>query len=174
MIEAPSMERNPAILGLWKMKRFRVVCCILMLLAHQGAGSLAHADEVTEACDYVLRQTSAFEGGFYGQASDTFENGGKVYRGCLVSVVGDRNKVPGGFPPTDKLYPKPGSAAANAGWKADREADGQDETSYRIWRGNVFCLVNGYWEGGDKSDPSGTTSPLFLITAQCARTRDGR
>lgn len=37
--------------------------------------------------------------------------------------------------------------------------------------GNVFCLVSGSWDGGDASDPRVIPSPLFFITARCARTR---
>src|SRR6266496_4024196 len=89
-----------------------------VFLAHQvAAGSFAHADEVSDACDYVSRKVSTFKGGLYRQAPETFEDEGKIYRGCVVIVVGDRNKVPGRFPPADSPYPKPGSAAANAGWK---------------------------------------------------------
>jgi hypothetical protein len=143
-----------------------------VFLAYQvAAGSFAHADEVSDACDYVSRKVSTFKGGLYRQAPDTFEDERKIYKGCVVTVVGDRNKVLGKFPPADGPYPKPGSAAASAGWKADREADGPDGTSYRIVRGNVFCLLTGSWDGGDASDPNEIPSPLFLITAQCARIR---
>jgi hypothetical protein len=114
---------------------------------------------------------STFKGGLYRQAPDAFEDEGKTYRGCVVTVVGDRNKVPGKFPPSDRPYPKPGSAAAKAGWKADREADGPDGTSYRISRGDVFCLVSGSWDGGDATDPKLIPSPLFVIAGRCAKTR---
>ncbi len=152
------------------MKRSSLTFCAV-ILAYLAAGSFAHADEVNGACDYVSRTVSTFKGGLYRQAPDTFEDEGKIYRGCVVTVLGDRNKVPDRFPPADRPYPKPGSAAATTGWKADREADGPDGTSYRISRGNVFCLVSGSWDGGDATDPKVTPSPLFLITARCARTR---
>jgi hypothetical protein len=153
------------------MNRFVLAVCTIILACQLVSDSFAHADEVSDACDYVSRQVSTFKGGIYRQAPETFEDEGKIYRGCVVIVVGDRNKVPGKFPPADSPYPKPGSAAAKAGWKADREADGPDGTSYRILRGNIFCLLNGSWDGGDASDPKAVSSPLFLITARCARTR---
>jgi hypothetical protein len=152
------------------MKRSILMSCAV-ILAHLAAGSFAHADEASDACDYVSRTVNTFKGGLYRQAPYTFEDEGKIYRGCVVTVVGDRNKVPDKFPPADRAYPKPGSVAASAGWKADREADGPDGTSYRILRGDVFCLVSGSWDGGDPTDPKVIPSPLFLITAQCARTR---
>ncbi len=153
------------------MKRFRLMACVVILASQVAAVPVAHADEARDACDYVSRAVSIFKGGLYQQAPDTFEEAGKIYRGCVVTVVGDRNKLPGGFPPVDRPYPRPGSAAAKAGWKGERQADGQDGTSYRIWRGNVFCLVSGSWDGGDPTDPKVIPSPLFLITARCARTR---
>jgi hypothetical protein len=131
--------------------------------------SLAHADEVRDACDQVARVMGAFKGGLHRQYAETFEDDGKIYRGCLVTIVGDRRRVPGRTPPADRAYPKPGSTFSRAGWKADREADGPDGTSYRITRGDVFCVVNGAWDGGVTSDPKETRSPLFLITAQCAK-----
>lgn len=153
------------------MKRSSLTFCAIILACQVAAGSFAHADEVGDACDFVSRKVSTFKGGLYRQAPDTFEDEGKIYRGCVVTVVGDRNKVPDRFPPADGPYPEPGSPAASAGWKADREADGPDGTSYRILRGNVFCLVSGSWDGGDASDTKVIPSPLFLITARCARTR---
>ena len=149
----------------------RRVSCVAVVACLVAAGSFAHADEADGACDSVSRSVSAFTGGLYRQAPDTFEDEGKVYRGCVVTVVGDSNKVPGKFPPAERAYPRPGSAAAKAGWKADREADGPDGTSYRISRGNVFCLVSGSWDGGDDSDTKVIPSSLFLITARCAKTR---
>lgn len=153
------------------MRRASQAFCAVILACQLAAGSFAHADEVSDACDYVSGKVSAFKDALYRQAPDTFEKEGTIYRGCVVTVVGDRNKVPDGFPPADGPYPIPGSAAADAGWKADRQADGPDGTSYRIMRGDVFCLVSGSWDGGDPTDPKVIPSPLFLITARCARTR---
>jgi len=153
------------------MNRFYLALCAVILAYQLAAGSSALADEVSDACDYISRKVSTFKGGLSRQAPETFEDQGKIYRGCVVTVVGDRNKVPGRFPPADSPYPKPGSAAANAPTKANREADGPDGTSYRISRGNIFCLVTGSWDGGDASDPKVIPSSLFLITARCARTR---
>jgi hypothetical protein len=154
-----------------EMKTSWLAFCTVLLASPVVAGSLAEADEANEACDYVARQVSTFRGGLHRQAPDTFEDEGKIYKGCVVTVVGDRNKVRGNSPPADRPYPKAGSAAAKAGWKADREADGPDGTSYRISRRNVFCLVSGSWDGGDDSDPKAIPSPLFLITARCANSR---
>jgi hypothetical protein len=155
-----------------KGRGWRATVSVLLVLGFQlVAATLARADEVTEACAYALRELSVVPGGLYRGAPETFEDAGQIYRGCVVTVVGDQRRGPDTGPPADRLYPTPGSAAAKAGWKADREADGPDGTAYRISRGRVFCLVNGAWDGGDDSDPTVVPSPLFLITVRCARTR---
>ncbi len=151
-----------------KKKNLLTLCGLVALL---GAASLTRADEVSDACDFVARAVNVFKAGLHRQAPETFEDEGKIYRGCAVTVVGDRSKMPDGFPPADRPYPNPGSPAAKAGWKADREADGPDGTSYRISRENVFCVVSGAWDGGDPTDRKVVASPLFLITARCARSR---
>src|SRR5258708_6147693 len=139
------------------MRRWRMTAGVLGALA--AMTSLAHADDVSEACDQVLHRISTVKGGLVRQMPDTFEDAGKIYRGCVVTVVGDHNRAPETFPPS----------AAGPGWNIDREADGPDGTSYRISRGAVFCLVRGSWDGGDASDPKVIPSSLFLITARCAR-----
>jgi hypothetical protein len=153
------------------VKRSTLASCFVLLASQLAGGSPAHADELLDACDYVARQVSTFEGGLYRQVPDTFEDEGKIYRGCLVTVVGDRGRVPDGFPPAEAPYPKDGATGASALWRADRQADGPDGTSYRIMRGEVFCLVSGMWDGGDPTEASVVPSPLFLITARCARTQ---
>ena len=91
--------------------------CTVLLASPIVGGSFVQADEAHEACDYVARQVGTFKGGLQRQAPETFEDEGKIYKGCVVTVVGDRNKVRGNFPPADRPYPKPGSAPA----KADHE-----------------------------------------------------
>ena len=149
----------------------RGIVAAVVVVAQLASAPSARADTANEACDFVARQVGTFKGGLSRQMPETFEDEGKIYKGCVVTVVGDVNKVPGKSPPVERPYPKPGSAAEKAGWKADREADGPDGTSYRISRRDVFCLVSGAWDGGDDSDPKAVPSPLFLITARCARIR---
>jgi hypothetical protein len=86
------------------MKRSRPTFCAVIFAHLVAASSFAHGDEVNDACDYVARSVSTFKGGLYRQAPDTFEDQGKIYRGCVVTVVGDRNKTPEGFPPADRVY----------------------------------------------------------------------
>ena len=87
------------------VNRFSLAFCTVILACQLVSGSLAHADEVSDACDYVSRKVSTFKGGIYRQAPETFEDEGKIYKGCVVIVVGDRNKVPGKFSPADSHTP---------------------------------------------------------------------
>jgi hypothetical protein len=63
-----------------KLKRGPLTFCCLFLACHALTVSLARADEVSEACDYVSRKLHVFEGGVFRQAPDTFEYDGKIYR----------------------------------------------------------------------------------------------
>jgi hypothetical protein len=90
------------------MNRFCLAFSAVILAYQVAAGSFAHADGVSDACDYVSRKVSTFKGGLYRQGPETFEDEGKIYRGCVVIVVGDRNKVPGRFPP--RTVPTPNRA----------------------------------------------------------------
>lgn len=165
-----SDERGkPAAMMIAKLKRGPFVFCLLVLACGFAAASSARADEASDACYDILGKLHVFDGGLFREYPDAFEFDGKIYKGCVVTVVGDHNRAPDKFAPVNRLYPEPGSAAAQAGWKVDREADGPDGTAFRIARGNVFCLIRGSWDGGDGADPKGARSPLFLITAQCAK-----
>jgi hypothetical protein len=77
------------------MNRFSLAFCAIILAYQVAADSFAHADQVSDACDYVSRKVSTFKGGLYRQGPETFEDEGKIYRGCVVIVVGDRNKNAG-------------------------------------------------------------------------------
>src|SRR5881409_1108660 len=87
------------------MNRFCLAFSAVFVAYQVAAGSFAHADEVSDACDYVSRKVSTFKGGIYRQGPEAFEDEGRIYRGCVVIVVGDRNKVPGRFPPATAHTP---------------------------------------------------------------------
>ena len=54
------------------------------------------------------------------------------------------------------------------GWCCDQMADGPNGTSYRALRKNVFCAVEGSWDGGDDSDPTYVPSPHYEVIVKCA------
>lgn len=145
--------------------RIHFLSAVLACLATMNA----RADALGDACNEVYRKIGNFPGGLYRKTNETFEYEGRLYKGCVVTVVGDSTTFPGNTPLTHAPYPFPDSPAATAGWRADREADGPDGTAYRLSRGNVFCQITGWWDGGDDADPAYVPSPLFVITAKCAR-----
>jgi hypothetical protein len=55
------------------------------------------------------------------------------------------------------------------GWCGDKMADGPDGTSYRALKKNVFCEVEGRWDGGDDSDPKYVPSPRYEVIVKCAK-----
>jgi hypothetical protein len=95
------------------MNRFSPAVCIIILACQLVSGSLAHADEVSDACDYVSRKVSTFKGDIYRQESET------------LSMIASRVVT--------------------------------------------FCLVSRSWDRRGPSDPRVVPSPLFLITARCAK-----
>jgi hypothetical protein len=56
------------------MNRFCLAFCAVVLAYQVAAGSFAHADEVSDACDYVSRKVSTFKGELCRQAPETFED----------------------------------------------------------------------------------------------------
>jgi len=94
------------------MGRARLTLLVIALGVQLVVGPWASADEVGDACDYVVRQLSNFKGGLYRSMPETFEDDGAIYKGCVVTVVGDFTRVPGKAPPTDRTYPQPGSQGA--------------------------------------------------------------
>jgi len=112
---------------------------------------------------------------------ESFIDDGTKYRGCVIHVAGDARQVtaahgpdrlfgdvlpycPGGVLPADL----PPDVRNEDGWCADRIADGPDGTSYRALKENVFCLVEGRWDGGDDGDPSYVPSPRYDVVVKCA------
>jgi hypothetical protein len=54
------------------------------------------------------------------------------------------------------------------GWCGDRMADGPDGTSYMAIKEDIFCAVEGRWDGGDDSDPTYVPSPRYEVIVKCA------
>lgn len=129
-------------------------------------GSLMGAQDLNQTCEWTRRELVSVEGVASVQSADRFQDEGKEYRGCLVRVLGN-----GGDPGTalhERLFPTEENHLFDLGWRADREADGPDGTSFRILRGRIFCIVEGRWDGGDDSDPDYVPSDEFELSAGCA------
>lgn len=141
------------------------------LLIGLSASSATAADELREACAMVLQRLGSTAGPhLLRQVDGVFEEEGKVYTGCIATLIGDWSKSPTGTPSGEELlYPTADVGRGLQGWRADREADGPDGTSFRIQKGRVFCTIEGWWDGGDDSDRKYVRSTLYQYSVACAR-----
>jgi hypothetical protein len=83
-----------------------------------------------------------------------------------------RNEVARGAPLNDVI-----DRAFAAGWTERGHllgADGPDGSVLAVSRGNVACLIEGSWDGGDDSDSTYVPSPGFEIAASCFVNRPDR
>ncbi len=103
----------------------------------------------------------------YGEFTDHY--GATIHKGCIMKLAGDSTKVEGRYNPHDLFYPDKGSTLFNLGWRADREADGPDGTSFRIFKDDVFCLLRAQWDGGDDSNPEYIPSSYFEVSIKCGK-----
>lgn len=112
---------------------------------------------------------------------ENFSDGGRLYNGCVIRFSGNATRVtdaqdPEGllaktlpYCPDGKIPPDlPPDHLNKEGWCADLMADGPDGTFYRALKENVFCVVEGHWDGGDDSDPTYVPSPRYEVIVKCA------
>lgn len=144
-----------------------VIPACLVGLALAGYGCSAQAGPLKEACDLAQQRLSSVPNARLGQSTATFSDDGHAHRGCIVRLEGSRTEITDVHYPGPLLYPSEGSELYRLGWRADREADGPDGTSFRIARQDVFCLVEGRWDGGDDGDPTYVPSPRYEVIASC-------
>ena len=144
-----------------------IIAACLTGLALASFGCPARAGLLEEACDLAHRQLGSVPNLELNTSTGSFSDYGRSYRGCIVRLAGNRTKIEDAHYPGPLFYPSEGSALYRQGWRADREADGPDGTSFRIFRKNVFCLVEGNWDGGDDSDPKYVPSTRYEIIVSC-------
>lgn len=86
--------------------------------------------------------------------------------GCLVSLRGSLEAIGGAQRPDVGL----GARFVAAGWGYDDRfaADGPDGTSFVLVRDDLFCIVEGQWDGGDDTDPRYVPPPDYLFEVRCA------
>jgi hypothetical protein len=125
---------------------------------------------VEDACDLAVRRLAWFKDARISRKNNSrFEYEGKTFTGCVRVIDGDRSKLPPDRGAGGDFYPREGSDLAAMGWQASKEADGPDGTFYQVDRQEVFCLVEGQWDGGDDSDPAYVPASKLQITVKCAR-----
>lgn len=140
----------------------------LTTLGLASFGCPAQAGLLEDACDLAYRQLSRVPNLSLNRSTGSFTDNGFSYSGCVVRLAGDRTKIKGDQYPGPLFYPSEGSSLFQQGWRADREADGPDGTSFRISKQNVFCLVEGSWDGGDDSNPKYIPSTRYGVLVSCS------
>ena len=141
----------------------------------------AHAGLLEETCSTVYNKLSSGPYDSLTKSARSFIDSGKRYHGYVIRFSGNVKKVtdaqrPDGLFGHSLPYCPDGKLAADVphalfnkdGWCADKGADGPDGTSYRALKKNVFCLVEGHWDGGDDSDPKYVPSSRYKVIVKCA------
>ena len=134
-----------------------------------------------ETCDGVYKKLASGPNDGLTKANENFSLEGKVFTGCVIRFLGNRQKVTDGqdpgtllgkalpYCPDGKLPPDtPLDMINEGGWCGDMGADGPDGTFYRALKENVFCIVEGRWDGGDDSDPQYVPSSKYEVIVRCA------
>lgn len=141
----------------------------------------AHAGLLEETCSIVYKKLSSGPYESLAKSIQTFTDDGTHYHGCVIRLSGNANKVtdtqrPDGLFGRSLPYCPDGKLPADLprdllnedGWCGDKMADGPDGTSYRALKKDVFCAVQGHWDGGDDSDPKYVPSPRYEVIVKCA------
>lgn len=126
--------------------------------------------ELDEACNFTHATLRSVRDARVTRTTGQFSYRNRQYEGCILTLAGDENGGEEDDIPHGLLYPFEGSPCYKAGWRPDieSEADGPDGTFFRIVRGNIFCLVEGRWDGGDDSDPTYVPSERYEVIVQCS------
>lgn len=140
----------------------------LSALVLTSFGCSAQAELLEEACDMAYRQLSSVPNQSLKRSTGSFTGGGHSYSGCVVRLSGDRTKIKDAHYPEPLFYPSKGTLLFQQGWRADREADGPDGTEFRVSKQNVFCIVEGNWDGGDDSGTKYVPSTRYEVIVSCA------
>lgn len=159
----------------------RLAFCTLAAMLALGLAPAAHAGLLERTCDRVYQKLGSGPRESLTRSREQFVDGGKSYRGCVIRLSGNSAKAtdsqrPGGlFGPTLPYCPGgrlpadlPRDMINADGWCGDRMADGPDGTSFTAIKADVFCLVEGRWDGGDDSDPKYVPSTRYEVVVKCA------
>jgi hypothetical protein len=150
---------------------------LVMLCASSARGGV-----LEETCSLVYKKLSSGPYESLTQSIESFTEDGRHYHGCVIRFSGNANKVTDtqradGLFGNSLPYCPDGKLPADLardlrnedGWCGDKMADGPDGRSYRALKKNVFCEVEGRWDGGDDSDPKYVTLPRYEEIVKCAK-----
>jgi hypothetical protein len=141
--------------------------------------SAADAELLENTCNLVYQKLASGPHESLTNSFANFEDESTPHYGCVMRLNGNAQRVTDSQNP-EGLFGQPlpycpnGEFPADSprefinrdGWCSDKNADGPDGTSYRAIKKNVFCLVEGRWDGGD-SDPKYVPSPKYEVIVRC-------
>lgn len=146
-----------------------------------GSAGNAQAGQLEKTCDLVYKKLNSGPRVSLTKSIDKFTEEGKSYRGCIIHLLGNNREatdvrspddlfgLPLPYCPNGKLPADlPRDMVNKDGWCGDKMADGPDGTSFVAIKKNVFCIVEGQWDGGDDGDPTYVPSPRYEITVKCS------
>lgn len=141
----------------------------------------AHAGLLEKTCDRTYKKLDSGPHESLTISIDDFVIGKKTYRGCIIRLSGNANKIKKTQKPDglfgSYLSPCPnGELPANLpsdflnedGWCGDKMSEGPNSTSFTAHKRSIFCAVEGEWDGGGNSDPANTPSPRYSVVVKCA------
>ena len=161
--------------------RLPFAVCALAVGLVAGNAVDAHAGLLERTCDLVFRKLASGPRQSLTRSIDEFMDRGKAYRGCVIRLSGNANRATNAQRP-DRLFGLPlrycpgGKLPADLprdminadGWCGDQMAGGPDGTSFVAIKQDVFCMVEGSWDGGDDSNPNYVPSPRYEVVVKCA------
>ena len=131
-------------------------------LAAAGVDSLA-----ASACDLAAEILAATPGRTQAGSTPVADpDTGLDLPGCRVSLSGSVADLGAAQRPDVVL----GARFTAASWQYDDRwtADGPDGTSFVLRKDDVFCIVEGRWDGGVDDDPTYQPPPDFTFDVRCA------
>jgi hypothetical protein len=118
-------------------------------------------------CEAIAATLRRVPGAEVTRSAGTFDDpvGGRDRTGCRVAVKGTFGALRGTQRPEIRLA----EALQERGLTYDHryDADGPDGTSFAFRTGEVLCIVQGKWDGGDDSDPSYVPADSYDVFAGC-------
>ncbi len=152
-------------------------CLVLIMVCAFNA----RAGLLEEACSAVYNKLGSGPYESLIKSTEDFTDNGNHYNGCVIRLSANANKIrdtqrPAGifgrslpYCPDGKLsLDVPRDFLNKDGWCGDKMADGPDGTYYRAIKQNIFCLVEGLWDGGDDSDPKYVRWQRYEVTVKCS------
>lgn len=171
-----------------KMRISRSLSIVTVVLYASAYCMSVQADALQQACSEIYTKFQTMSGAILhrhnGYFTDTntcakcrftgtyykLVDGGTQYYGCIMTLNGNDKKVKGNFG-LDVFYAENGNKRYQEGWRSDEseDADGPDGTHFKEDKGNIVCLFDGHWDGGEDDNPSYVPSPLFEYDVACGK-----